>query len=76
METSRRQCLACLCSTAALIVAPGVSNSGQNANALDGKERAVCRNCGGSGAIICKYRCLLFLHYLFHIICKFRRAVN
>ncbi|CAA2957851.1 EMBRYO SAC DEVELOPMENT ARREST 3, chloroplastic [Olea europaea subsp. europaea] len=53
METSRRQCLACLCSAAALIVAPGVSNSGQNANALDGKERAVCRNCGGSGAIIC-----------------------
>ncbi|KAL2486049.1 DnaJ/Hsp40 cysteine-rich domain superfamily protein [Abeliophyllum distichum] len=53
LATSRRQCLTCLCSTVALIVAPSVSNSGQNANALDSKERAVCRNCGGSGAIIC-----------------------
>ncbi|XP_022846404.1 protein PHOTOSYSTEM I ASSEMBLY 2, chloroplastic-like [Olea europaea var. sylvestris] len=51
-----RQCLTCLCTTVALIVAPGVSNSGQNASALDGKERAVCQNCGGSGAIICRSR--------------------
>ncbi|KAL0402900.1 UNVERIFIED_CONTAM: protein PHOTOSYSTEM I ASSEMBLY 2, chloroplastic [Sesamum radiatum] len=51
--TSRRQCLTCLCSTVALIVAPGISDSDPKAIALDGKEKAVCRNCGGSGAIIC-----------------------
>ncbi|XP_009781260.1 protein PHOTOSYSTEM I ASSEMBLY 2, chloroplastic [Nicotiana sylvestris] len=45
---SRRWCLTCLCSTGALI-----SASGQKAIALDGNERASCRNCGGSGAIIC-----------------------
>ncbi|KAI3470872.1 hypothetical protein Pfo_027535 [Paulownia fortunei] len=51
--TSRRQCLTCLCSTVALIVAPGISDSDPKAIALDGKEKAVCRNCGGSGAVIC-----------------------
>lgn len=54
--TSRRQCLTCLCSTMALIVAPGISGSDHKANALEGKEKAGCRNCGGSGAIICKFR--------------------
>lgn len=53
---SRRQCLTCLCSTMALIVAPRISDSDPKAIALDGKEKAVCRNCGGSGAIICKCR--------------------
>ncbi|KAL1559245.1 Proteasome subunit alpha type-2 [Salvia divinorum] len=47
--TSRRQCLTCICSTLVLIVAPGISD----ANAMDNKEKAVCRNCRGSGAIIC-----------------------
>lgn len=51
--TSRRQCLTCLCSTVALLVAPGMSDSDPKAIALDGNEKAVCRNCGGSGAVIC-----------------------
>ncbi|KAL8462974.1 hypothetical protein ACS0TY_033029 [Phlomoides rotata] len=51
--TSRRQCLSCLCSTMAFIVAPGISGSDRKAIALEGKEKAGCRNCGGSGAIIC-----------------------
>ncbi|XP_057788897.1 protein PHOTOSYSTEM I ASSEMBLY 2, chloroplastic [Salvia miltiorrhiza] len=51
--TSRRQCLTCICSTMALIVAPGISDSDSKAVAMDDKEKAVCRNCRGSGAIIC-----------------------
>ncbi|KAG8390105.1 hypothetical protein BUALT_Bualt01G0049000 [Buddleja alternifolia] len=51
--TSRRQCLTCLCSTLALIAAPGIAGSEPKAIALDGQEKAVCRNCSGSGAIIC-----------------------
>ncbi|KAL6966315.1 Proteasome subunit alpha type-2 [Sarracenia purpurea var. burkii] len=50
--TSRRQCMTCLCSTIALINI-GNSVSKSKAIALDGKERPVCRNCGGNGAIIC-----------------------
>ncbi|XP_076913761.1 protein PHOTOSYSTEM I ASSEMBLY 2, chloroplastic-like [Bidens hawaiensis] len=49
--TSRRLCVACLASSMALI-----SNSNSNqieAVASEAKERPVCRNCGGSGAIIC-----------------------
>ncbi|KAL3529741.1 hypothetical protein ACH5RR_009063 [Cinchona calisaya] len=49
----RRWCLTCLCSTLALIHVPDSSVSEPIAIASDGKERAVCRNCGGSGAIIC-----------------------
>lgn len=51
--TSRRQCLTCICSTMALIVAPGLPDSDPKAIAMDGNEKAVCRNCRGSGAIIC-----------------------
>ncbi|KAL3834847.1 hypothetical protein ACJIZ3_009583 [Penstemon smallii] len=51
--TSRRKCLTCICSTVALIVAPGISDSRKANAALDGKEKAVCRNCSGSGAVIC-----------------------
>lgn len=56
---SRRKCLACFCATAALINISGSSVTTPKVNALDtmdgsmGKEKAVCRNCGGSGAIIC-----------------------
>ncbi|KAI7751930.1 hypothetical protein M8C21_001573 [Ambrosia artemisiifolia] len=49
--TSRRLCVACLASSMALIsnsTSPHIA-----AEAIDAKERPVCRNCGGSGAIIC-----------------------
>ncbi|XP_074292601.1 protein PHOTOSYSTEM I ASSEMBLY 2, chloroplastic [Silene latifolia] len=51
--TSRRLCLACLCSTVSLITPHSKTFVRQEAMAADGKERAVCRNCGGIGAIIC-----------------------
>ncbi|XP_041992684.1 protein PHOTOSYSTEM I ASSEMBLY 2, chloroplastic-like [Salvia splendens] len=51
--TSRRHCLTCICSTMVLIVAPGILDSDSKASAMDNKEKAVCRNCRGSGAIIC-----------------------
>lgn len=51
---SRRLCLTCLCSTIALI-SPSGNSSKQEAVAAEVKERAVCRNCNGSGAIICKF---------------------
>ncbi|XP_058771988.1 protein PHOTOSYSTEM I ASSEMBLY 2, chloroplastic-like [Vicia villosa] len=44
VNVSRRQCLTCLCSTPFLI-------SSNNATALD--KPPGCRNCGGSGNIIC-----------------------
>ncbi|XP_010673526.2 protein PHOTOSYSTEM I ASSEMBLY 2, chloroplastic [Beta vulgaris subsp. vulgaris] len=50
---SRRLCITCLCSTIALISPNGKSLSRQEAIAAEGKERDVCRNCRGSGAIIC-----------------------
>ncbi|GAV90218.1 hypothetical protein CFOL_v3_33627 [Cephalotus follicularis] len=50
LSTSRRWCLKCVCLTIGLITN---SNSAPKAVALDGKERTVCRNCMGSGAILC-----------------------
>ncbi|XP_059628836.1 protein PHOTOSYSTEM I ASSEMBLY 2, chloroplastic isoform X2 [Cornus florida] len=51
--TSRRQCLTCFCSSVALINISGNSICEPKAIALEGKEKPACRNCGGSGAIIC-----------------------
>ncbi|XP_072997576.1 protein PHOTOSYSTEM I ASSEMBLY 2, chloroplastic isoform X2 [Typha latifolia] len=56
---SRRKCLACLCATVALINVSGSSICAPSAQALGTmgeqlpNENAVCRNCQGSGAIIC-----------------------
>ncbi|CAN1155911.1 Protein PHOTOSYSTEM I ASSEMBLY 2, chloroplastic [Linum perenne] len=52
-STSRRWCLTCLCSTMALIGTSAISPSIPRANASDGKEKPSCRNCGGSGAVLC-----------------------
>ncbi|KAJ0510979.1 putative Heat shock protein DnaJ, cysteine-rich domain superfamily [Helianthus annuus] len=51
--TSRRLCVACLASSMALISNSTSPHIKAEAIASDAKERPVCRNCGGSGAIIC-----------------------
>lgn len=66
MKTSRRVCLTCLCSAVALISPSANPLSELKAIASDGKERAVCRNCGGSGAIICKCRKLIAFNVDFY----------
>ncbi|MBA0583576.1 hypothetical protein Gorai_014427 [Gossypium raimondii] len=54
LPTSRRMCLTCLCSSLALISSSSSSASAVSAMAMDGNERAVCRNCSGSGAVLCE----------------------
>lgn len=48
---SRRRCLTCLCSSVTLIKNYGGTVTEAIANTMDGKP--VCRNCGGSGAVLC-----------------------
>ncbi|XP_058199805.1 protein PHOTOSYSTEM I ASSEMBLY 2, chloroplastic [Rhododendron vialii] len=48
--TSRRQCMTCLCSAMVLI---NIGNSVSESKAISMDGRPVCRNCLGSGAIIC-----------------------
>ncbi|KAL7108826.1 hypothetical protein ACP275_06G137500 [Erythranthe tilingii] len=50
-KISRRQCVSCLCSTVALILGPVISDS--NPPKAIAIQTPGCRNCGGSGAIIC-----------------------
>ncbi|XP_078441394.1 dnaJ/Hsp40 cysteine-rich domain superfamily protein [Wolffia australiana] len=49
--TSRRKYVTCICSSLVMINVPPVSADVTNGPTVT--ERAVCRNCGGSGAIIC-----------------------
>lgn len=58
LPTSRRMCLTCLCSSLALISSSSSSASAVSAMAMDGNERAVCRNCSGSGAVLWKWKAL------------------
>ncbi|MED6168423.1 Proteasome subunit alpha type-2 [Stylosanthes scabra] len=52
VRVSRRACLACMCSSAAMsLIASAAPDS--TAAPGPGMEKPVCRNCGGSGAIIC-----------------------
>lgn len=50
MAQSRRKCLSCLCTTAGLIALASANTP--NILAMEDKP-TVCRNCSGSGAIIC-----------------------
>jgi hypothetical protein len=78
--SSRRRCLVCL-GAVTLISATGPPN-GLAADAMNkaGVQKAVCRNCNGSGAVICKglvalvhFVCSLLM--LNDFICVFRRHV-
>lgn len=62
VSTSRRLCLTCICSSLALISSAGTAVSLPNAMAMDEKEKAVCRNCGGSGAVLCECHFYIFFH--------------
>jgi hypothetical protein len=52
---SRRKCLVCL-GTVTLISATGPTPNGLAADMMNkpGIQKAVCKNCNGSGAVICK----------------------
>ena len=57
--TTRRICLACLTSSLPLISNSSSRHNQASAIGSDAKERpAACRNCGGGGAIICKFSLL------------------
>lgn len=69
--TSRRKYMTCICSSLVLINTPAVfaaSPKGSGADVVNGAtatERAACRNCGGSGAIICENEALPLVPVLF-----------
>ncbi|KAJ3677076.1 hypothetical protein LUZ60_002800 [Juncus effusus] len=50
---SRRKCVACICSTLALINVSNTQKAGALPAASGDSPKAVCRNCRGAGAIIC-----------------------
>ncbi|KAE9618536.1 putative Heat shock protein DnaJ, cysteine-rich [Lupinus albus] len=50
---SRRHCLTILNSTLALLTASATPVLVPKANAADAMEKPVCRNCQGSGAVLC-----------------------
>lgn len=65
--SSRRRCLACLCAVT-LISASGPTFYAPKGFAADmtnkpGIQKAVCRNCGGGGAIICKSYCITLVSF-------------
>ncbi|XP_061357962.1 protein PHOTOSYSTEM I ASSEMBLY 2, chloroplastic [Gastrolobium bilobum] len=53
ITVSRRHCLTCLSSTIVLINDYARPIFAPKATAVDGMERSGCRNCGGSGSVIC-----------------------
>ncbi|XP_020573694.1 uncharacterized protein LOC110020061 [Phalaenopsis equestris] len=54
-KTSRRKSIACFCASLVLINLSVGTFNGVASDLIDGslKEKPVCRNCGGTGAIIC-----------------------
>ncbi|GAA0184147.1 hypothetical protein LIER_31439 [Lithospermum erythrorhizon] len=76
ISTSRRWCLTCLCSSVTLIH-PGNYTSKGEAKAAGEKERPVCRNCSGSGAIIfyaLRYLKASLIYY--SVISKHKKSVH
>jgi len=71
--SSRRKCLSCLCTTLGLLIVSGSSIRTPNGLALDMMDvpdKPVCRNCGGSGAIICKKSPFFLILFLYMVVGK------
>lgn len=66
---SRRKCVACLCATLAAvnIAGPLLAPDGFALESMDSKLKSVCRNCSGSGVVLCKissFLCALLLVFI------------